>query len=162
MRGEQSEVIETHEYVVKMLPATKGYKLLMRIVRMVGPSIGIIVDGVGLSGVKADEDFLQRLGEKNLGDRFFRDSISVLMQHADEGSVEHVIKTLSEATTVKVASAGKFQALAGIFELHFQGEALHMSKWLGFALRAQFGDFWSALANAVPQGSDETKAADDQ
>lgn len=165
MREPQDTEIGGHVYRVSMLNTTRGWKLLLRVAKMVGPSIGIVVDGVGLSQTAAaDEGFLQKLADKKLGDQFFAQAISKLTDSIYERDMEHVIKELAQATRVRWNRNGElsdFMPLAGEnFEVHFQGETGRMLQWLAFALKSQFSDFSSALGSAVmSQGGDPETAA---
>lgn len=154
MREPQETEIAGHHYKVSMLQATRGWKLLLRVAKMVGPSIGIVVDGVGLSEAKpGGEGFLQRLADKKLGDQFFEQAIRTLTEAVGEKDLQHVINELAQMTKVRWQRNGElsdWMPLAGDnFEIHFQGQPGLMLQWLGFALKSQFADFSDALGNAV-------------
>lgn len=175
MREPQETEIAGHVYRVSMLQATRGWKLLLRVAKIVGPSIGIVVDGVGLTDVRVSTDkdaeggevgFLQRLADKKLGDQFFEQAIRTLSESMREKDLEHVINELASVTKLRWNRDGnlsEYMPLKGDnFEIHFQGEPALMIQWLLFALKSQFADFSTALANAVNSQGDATKTAADQ
>lgn len=133
-----SETIDGHEYTVYMLPPMTALDMLVDIGKMLGPGLGSVVDAV--SGNFA-EGGIDAVMEQNLDGAFFSKAATALFQNLNKASVRDVVTTLAGATHVD----GK--KLKDIFDIHFRGKLGGLAKWLAFSLKAQYGDFWSALAD---------------
>lgn len=161
MREMHKTRINGHAYEVTALPATRGWKLLLRVVKIVGPSLGIVIDGVGLSADEGEpENLLERLSKKKVKDKFFEQAIASLAQRLDEDGVEYIIEELSSVTRLRLNADKMGPKLNEVFEAHFQGKPVDMIKWLGFALKAQLGDFSSVLELAALQDEAGQQAAE--
>lgn len=147
MRERQETVIDGDRYSVEMLTATPAWKLLLKLSKIVGPSIGQIVDAsqAAASGGKS-------LLEANIGDAVFGEAVRSLMERMDEAAVESIIKELSGKCEVDVGGQGRSIPLSSCFELHFQGRMGALMKWLVFAVKAQYSDFLGALMSVTAQG----------
>lgn len=137
----ETKHIDGHEYEVFMLSPMTSIKLLTRMAKMLGPGIGPIVDAVSKGGG------FEQVMDQDLGDAFFSQAAEALFTRLDEDLIENVIYTMADNTMV----GGK--KLRPIFDVHFKGQLGTITKWLGFALKVQYQNFWSALGENLPQGS---------
>ena len=131
-REAQSKDIDGHLYEVTMLGGTESWKMLLKLSKMLGPGIGKI------SGSKGS---LNALMDSEIGSNFLAEAIEAFVQNVDEPAAASIIEKLKDVTLVN----GK--PLRGTFELHFQGDAIGVIKWLIFALQAQYGNFSDALSS---------------
>lgn len=141
MRETQTKTIDGHTYQVQMLPGTKSWKMMLRLSKMVGPSLGKVIDGSGGD--------LQKLLNTNMADVMLGEAIAALTERLDEADVELMVQQLAACTLVDN------KPLTDCFELHFQGDGVGVVKWLAFALKANFGPFSDVLASAK---SDQSQA----
>ena len=130
----QSKEIDGHMYSVQMLGGSDGWKMLLKLSKMLGPSLGKIVAG--------GTDNIASLMDKEIGGgAFLADAIEAFVNNVDEPSASVIIEKMKDVTTVNGTP------LRGVFELHFQGDAFGVVKWLRFALQAQYQNFSAASGN---------------
>lgn len=115
------KTIGDNSYLFRPLTATPAYKLLVKLVKMAGPSFAAM----------ASE-----------GTDKFALAANVLAQNLDERITEDIIKQLVQQSEVNG------QALKLVFEMHFQTKIGELFQFLAFALEAQFGDFIGAVLSA--------------
>lgn len=123
--------IGEYKYRCTQLGALKGRKVLVRLLKTVGPAL----DGVSEGSVGS------LLGK--------------LASSLDEDTVDYLCDTMAARTEVELPS-GKSVDLAGIFELHFAGKYGEMVKWLAFAVEVNFSSFFSDLAKGVKPEADSS------
>ena len=146
--------IDGHRYDMSMLGATASLRLFHRLFRMLGPSVGHLIDSIGAKG-KAS------LLDVDVSSKAFVAGFESLASAVSESDLEHVVDQLRKQTTLSLPE-GKVIPLAQVFDAHFQGRIGAMFQWLAWGLRVQYGDFWSALASMTPQGEGgESRAASD-
>ena len=121
MLRSESKEIEGSVYHVRVLGATEGRKLLVRLMRVLGPALG--------------EFLVNRKGEA-LADSDVLPAIAILGQRLTEEDLEYVVAKFAETTEVE--KEGKKIVLSKIQELHFAGNYLAMFKWLWFCLQTNF------------------------
>lgn len=127
-------------YTVTQFKATKALRVLTELGRLVGPSVGLLVDdseGVSFE----DPDLISK-------------AVAALAERADADTVEKLVRTLSESTQVQVGGQGALLQLPAIFDTHFAGSDLpNLFAWLKFALEVHFGGFFDSLGVSAPGGS---------
>ena len=134
MREVQTKVIDGCTYTVQMLPGTKSWKMGLRLMKMLGPSLAKALDGAGGD--------IQKLLDTKVDSGFLSEAIVMLAERLDETEVEMMVQQLAEATLVND------KPLKSIFDLHFQGNPIGVVKWLSFAVQANFAPFLKGSANA--------------
>lgn len=133
-RDSKKETIGEHKYEVFMLPPKVANRMLVEMLKAVGPALGEIVDGT--------EGGLKRLlDEKDTTNVKVAKAIESLVANLDADTLDRHMATLASVTHANGA------ALEPTFDLHFMGDLPAMYKWYFFALRANFGNFSSALAS---------------
>jgi hypothetical protein len=145
MRETQTKVIDGHTYQVQMLPGTKTWKLILRLSKMVGPSLGKMIDST--------DGNIGQLLESNIKDVFIGEAITALVERMDEADVEITIQQLAECTLVNN------KPLKPIFDLHFQGDGIGVVKWLMFAIKANIGPFSIGQAKEQSDQSEQGREA---
>lgn len=120
LRSETKE-IEGSVYHVRVLGATEGRKMLVRLMRVLGPALG--------------EFLVNRKGE-TLSDSDVLPAIAILGQRLTEEDLEYVVAKFAEATEIE--KEGRRVILSKIQELHFAGNYVAMFKWIWFCLQTNF------------------------
>jgi len=141
--GETRE-IDGNKYTVYMLGPMVSHDLLVDLSKMVGPSLGPVLD-VFANSLSSGKPTL----ENELNADFFTKAASSLFASLDKVTLKNIINSMAEVTHVD----GK--PLKPIFEAHFRGKLQAMYKWLAFAMQAQWGKCLSALVdNVQARGAD--------
>ena len=146
MDGHKKE-IDGVIYTVYMLPPKTAMDMLVDIGKVVGPSLGTIMDAASRNGGVSE------LLGMSVTSEFFSKAAGELFQRMDKAVLRSVIGQLAQ---VSMADGVK---LEDTFDIHFRGKLGSMVKWLAFALKVQFGNFFSALGDATAQGARKMKAA---
>lgn len=143
----ETRTISGDEYEVTQLPSGRGRKLLLRILRVVGPALAELVrggDGVKLSEVGADG---------------LASAMQELAARLTEDDFEYAVRELAGATKVRIGG-GDPTKLETIIDLHFAGEYGAMLQWLAFALEVNYRSFFDGLGSLVqPLHSAKAKSA---
>lgn len=143
MREVQTKVIDGCTYQVQMLPGGKGWKMGVRLVKMLGPTLAKAIGGVGGD--------LQKLLNSKLDSDFIAEVITMLSERLDETELDIIIQQLSACTVVDN------KPLKDVFDLHFQGNPIGVVKWLAFAIQANFGPLSPGLPSASQNQGEQTK-----
>lgn len=142
----REKVIDGVTYTIYMLPPKVAMDLLVDVSKVVGPSLGALLDAAeskGNGGSVLDLDITSPTISNALG---------ALLERVDKKTLRSMIDQL---VPVSMADGVK---LEGAFDIHFRGRLGSMFKWLFFALQTQFGDFIDALVGATGQGAEMTAA----
>ncbi|KKN04673.1 hypothetical protein LCGC14_1095060 [marine sediment metagenome] len=140
-------------YTFEMLEATRSWKLVLRLAKMLGPSLGHLADallsgGEGVSKEVSGKELINRLMAFDFSGDFVGSAIEALVDHMGEAEVEYVINELKSKTRVNDT-----QPLSQVFDLHFQGEPWKIINWMRHALTAQMGPSLGGLGNAAGQAA---------
>lgn len=147
--GTVSTEIDGSKYEMQMLGGHSSWRLLLRITKILGPSLGKIFDLV-IQAVKAKgetlkaRDILTMLMGMDLSSSFVNEITEALVDRMDEKEIEHVIGVLSSVCAV----SGKVMDSIH-FDSHFRGRPWSMMKWLGWAIQAQYSGFGSGSTNVA-------------
>lgn len=155
----KDKTIGEHTYRVYQLPATQGLTMFMDLAKMVGPSLGVLIDAV--KSEKGGAASLSDLMGTSLQGDAFGTAIAALVERFDTAKVQDMISKLREKSEVDVSGSGNFVKLGAVYEAHFAGKIGTLLSWLRFALEVQFADFLSSLASRAPTApSAASKALD--
>lgn len=127
----KTKSIDGFSYTVTPLPAMSQMKLLTRLLKSAGPSIGQL--GAALKGIGSAAD-LKKLDVERLVP-----AIGALFSALEDAEVEHLTRALLESALVDN------KGLWPLFNNHFQGKMLSLFKLIGFALEVNYGDFSGGL-----------------
>ena len=142
-RDSQKSKIDGHEYEVFMLPPKVARRLLVEMSKVVGPALGgIMSSGAGLA----------KLMEMSVEGVDWAAVISGLTDRLSADMLDEHMEVLAKSTHVD----GK--ELAPIFDHHFRGALGGMFKWYGFALKVNYGNFFSALESVSAPLTEAAKA----
>lgn len=137
------KTIDGEKYTFYFLSPRISYPLLLKIARMVAPSIGAAIDSIKESGndnlkeaspmTEENDNNLEKLLDSEIS---LEKIIKLLCQHIEIDAVQNIIDTLFEQT---------FHHGHGIvlsaYDALFTGRPLHLTKVLAAAIGVQFGDF---------------------
>lgn len=134
----QTTALDGTEYEVAPLDPLVANDILVDILKVVGPALGAMDDGAS--------------------DTMVEGSFRGLFERLDKAKLREIISILAKVTSVNLPG-GESPQLPAIFTLHFRGKLGLMYRWLGFALRVQFGDFFDSAAPAIARLVDLARAA---
>lgn len=121
----ESKTIDGVQYSVYMLPPRMARKILVKIVQSISPALG------------GDEDTIVA-------------ALSSVADRVSDDDLDWMMNELAKVTQVHLGG-DKAPMLAGIFDAHFKGKMGVMFSWFGFALKVQYGNFWSVWGDgSVP------------
>lgn len=128
----QEKIINGYKYSVHMLPPIESNNWLIDLSKMIGPSVGPLLDKfIG----KSFEQILQT----DIELEFLSKATQLLFSNLDKETIEKLMRRLSEKTLVD----GK--KLTDLFDVHFSGKLDEMYEWLLFAMKVQWGNSLRAL-----------------
>lgn len=142
IRTEEKQIGE-NVYRVTTLGAKAGRDLLVRLVKIAGPTIGEIVKGIDATaaakGSKKGEGF--DLGDVGL------DAVASALEKLSESISERDFAYLSDtlATRTEIvypADGGRAVPLANVYDNHFAGSYGELFGWLAFALGVNYQSFF--------------------
>lgn len=151
--------ITSHERViggttfrVVVFGAKQGRSVLLRLLKMVGPSLGSFVGGLG-RGAGKDADAAVALG--------IGEAMHELAARLAQSEVEGILDELAKHTVV-VLPGDKEPRLSDVFDDLFAGRYQDMVAWAAFALEVNYAGFFggsgpggllSRLMTLIPQAS---------
>lgn len=142
------DTIDGDTYKVYMLDPLVASDLVADIGAIIIPSLAAIS-----GNVSGDKDQLAEvLGNPeapapDAGNGYERAAV-LFFQRFNKEKQREVIGILAKVTCL-VLSDGKEPKLDSLFTIHFRGRIGAMYKWLGFALKVQFGDFFSDIVPGI-------------
>jgi hypothetical protein len=144
--------IDGYTYKVLMLDPLLATDLLTDLCQLLAPALG------ALGGVLVKErgDVLQKAldgfdaDEKTNIDVAFERAVLGFFGRLDKAKQREWIAMLTKVTML-VLPDGKEPMLSPIFLKHFQGRVFAMYKWLAFALKVQYRDFFSGTDLGIGQ-----------
>lgn len=136
MVEQRTRKIGEHEYFFSQLGASQSLKLLVRITKIVGEPLGLLIGQ--FAAPKADKQAPREIKEDLIGL-----AMKSFMNALDENEVLDIIKTLTAGTNgnQNVQCDGKNIN----FDLHYDGRFDHLFEVLKAALEVQYGNFLSAI-----------------
>ncbi len=134
------KTIDGVKYVMYMLPPKPSYRLFIKVIKMVGPALGPVLD-TALAGKSKSEttSFLDR----EVGPDFFSKAASRLFESLDESVLDRVVDEFAAVTEADGIFLNK------TFDSHFMGSLDQMAKWLGWGMKAQWGKLLSVWVDEI-------------
>ena len=124
-------------YTMSMLPPMKSHRLLVKIVQMVGPSLGPVFDMFFGKSQKTGTEVL----DQEVPAEFFTKAAGTLFDSLDEKILDQVIKEFKAVTVVEGLGL-----LENKFDAHFLGKLDEMYHWLAWGMSVQWGKVFGGLA----------------
>lgn len=116
--------IGKHEYDVTQFGSSMGRKVLVKLLRLVGPA--------------AAEAFSSGKGDRGGA------AIAALASAMNEEDFEEIYDAFAKASRVEVAP-NKWPLVSDVGELHFAGNYAEMLGWLAFGLEVNYANFFGGL-----------------
>ena len=135
MREPVEKIIDGERYTFCQLPPKRSLKLMMRILRIVGPTLGVAVDGVKGSVTGAGVDVQSLMA----ADIDLARIVAVLCERLDQNEVEAIVDDLLSQTI----HAGQGE-VSRKFDALFGGRLPHLFKVVYAALLVEYSDFLAA------------------
>jgi hypothetical protein len=126
-------------YRVTQFGVGQGLPLLVKLAKLLGPSLAASLKGLGGKSLKQGQDVLD-LPVGVLGD-----AVLELAERLQEETVVALVHQLAESTQVSKGSdrgGEKWVPLTDELELHWAGNYLNMLKWLAFGLEVNYASFF--------------------
>ena len=128
------------QYTMSMLPPMKSHRLLTKVAKMVGPSLGPVFDKL-FNEVKAGKgDVL----DQDVPVAFFTNAAGSLFDSLDEKVLDEVMAEFQAVTVVEGLGL-----LEGKFDVHFLGRLDEMYQWVAWGMSVQWGKVFGGLAAAA-------------
>ncbi len=149
--GRQSvnKVIDGKEYTFYEFNATTAWTTWVSVSKMFGKPIGSAIDSIVKGSKGSINDLLDTSTSEMTKIVSIEKVVSQLMDNIDEDKTLKIVMKLMESTMFKGSRVNE------IFDVHFQGEMLHLLKVISAALEVQFGDFLKGLF--AKQGGKDTQ-----
>src|SRR5690606_32678947 len=125
--GLQTRTIGNHIYQVRKLGASDGRKMLIRLVKLLGPALAALLEDPSLGKSKKKGWSILDLDTASMGR-----ALRTLAERLGEEDLEYFVKTLGPTTQVELTD-GRVQVLdLETQELHWAGNFSSMFKWIAF------------------------------
>lgn len=136
----KSKTIGRYEYRVTQLGFKRGNATWIRLLKVLGPALGRLLEG-----------------GRSLGSLAIADSLGSLAANLTEDDLNYFCEVFGESTVVNVSADKQPILIPKLQETHFAGQYGEMLKWLAFCVEVNYSDFLSAFAG--PLGGDQTQTA---
>lgn len=161
MRESQTDTIGDFVFTVHMMPPMQAHKALLRLARLAGPVLGPLLASEGT--VRGVVEHLKATTVSSLLDKpapsddgigsgfgWIDEALRRASTELNDEFFDFVIPLLQKATDVEPRPASGKSILtekkclgdSGVFDVVFAGQMTLMYKWLWFAWRAQYKDFF--------------------
>lgn len=141
----QTTTIDGHSYKCLMLDPLVATDMVADLGHLFGPSLGALGGALLSESGGAVQKLLDEGGE-NFGEALEK-AVSEFFSRFDKAKQREFINILSEVTFV--TQGDKEIKLNSIMAIHFRGRIGALYKWLGWALKVQFGDFFSPFGTVI-------------
>lgn len=131
MRKEIKKTIGEHEYIFFQFNATDGLKIWVKLLKLLGAPLGIIINNV------ADNKKIEAIDLKNVS---IDKAVEILAENLDAENTVALIKEILQS----VIHNGK--RVSEIFDVHFQGNYTQLFTVVYGALEVNYKDFLLELA----------------
>jgi hypothetical protein len=142
MLDSRDKQVGSSTYRVTQLGATQSLTTLLDLAKMLGPALGVVVDGAGGHSASFAD-----LANAQVTGAVFARATEALFSRLDNVKVQEIINKMREKTQVDREGNGNFQNLAPIFDVHFAGKMGELFGWFRFALEVNYSDFLPLLAD---------------
>ncbi len=127
----KARTIGRFEYRVTQLGFKRGNATWIRLLKVLGPVLGKLLEGGGFKGI----------GVEGLSG-----GLSALAENLTQEDLEYFCEVFGESTIVHVSADKDPVLLPKYQETHFAGQYGEMLKWLAFCVEVNYSDFFAAFA----------------
>ena len=146
--GTVETVIDGHRYEMQMMAATPARRLLLRILKVIGPTLGTMLDQILLNirgkGDLTGRDVIQVLMGSGIDGKAASEMITLFVDRMSEAELDYVV-----AQMITLCSVGGQRMNPGSYEAHFTGRPWSAMKWLAWTIKAQYSPSLSDKSNDV-------------
>lgn len=136
----RDKVIGEHTYRTKQLGAVAARKLLMRLVKVLGPAFSAFLrNNASLDSKKLLDMKLDVIAQ----------AVEEFSNIATDEDLEYVCAVFGAVSTVEFSDGRSIHLDKQGQDTHFSGRLFEMLKWLGFCLEANFSDFFVGMQNTA-------------
>lgn len=137
-----------YTYEVVQLGATAGLRMSAELIKILAPSLGALAGNADLTG-----GIKSAIGG-HLKPKALEDAARALASSLDSTKVQAIVKELADTTEIWGPGFGDAGApLSMHFDDHFAGKYVNLGRWLAFALKVNFSDFFDGLSGMQGQPS---------
>lgn len=154
----QTTTIDGCTYRCLMLDPLTATDMVADLGFVFGPSLGAL-GGALLSESGGGGDVVERFMQEG-GESFgtaLEKAVLEFFARFDKAKQREFINTLADVTFVK--EGDKEVKLSAVLAIHFRGRIASLYKWLGWALKVQFGDFFSPFGTVIARAAQKQAAA---
>ena len=130
-REVETKRIDDEKYACRMMPATKGQKVLIRLTELVGRPALVMTAGVIRSEGEVEVHDIIELGTRIIFERLTDDEADATIKDVLDG--------------VMVENGGE---VLKNFDEHFRGRIMHLYKVFAWALEVNYRDFFDAALSS--------------
>lgn len=148
----ETKDIDGHTYRVRHLDPMTAQDMVVDLADILGPAIAAVggkmmaTQGDSTQMAEGADPDTVMSGESYEGS--FERAILGVVQRLSKAKQREFIDKLAAVSWV-VQDDGKEPKLSTIYAHHFRGRVMSAYRWLAFALRVQFADFFSALSPVI-------------
>jgi hypothetical protein len=137
----KSEPIDSYTYEVTQFGAIEGRRMLVQLGKILVPTLGSALQGLDLGALFREG--APKIADLDVANVDFSAIAQTLASSADPNVLETLMDKLADGTEVWGPGFGADGApLSRHFDDHFAGRYVAMLRWLAFALRSNYGDFF--------------------
>jgi hypothetical protein len=136
------KTIGEHKYEMYMLAPKTSHTLLVKVMKMLGPSLGPVAD-MFFNKLKNTKNVSEIMNQE-VGAEFFSKAANTLFNDLDNAIIDDVIDKFGDVTHVDGVP------LKGIFDAHFLGSLGEMYQWLFWGMQVQWGKSLTGLVDLIP------------
>jgi hypothetical protein len=131
----KDRIIGDNTYRVTQLPTGEGRRILVKLVKVIGPAISVMVEelGDGKDAPTILDSEMSSVGE----------AIRLFLDRVEQTDLDDLVTTFGRFTVVLIGDKVLPLSLE-MQELHFSGKYLEMFKWLAFCLEWNYSDFFAS------------------
>ena len=139
------ETIGKHRFQITQLPGLVSLRVFTRLVKLLGPSIGTVVNSDAELANLLDQD-VGKLGT----------AIATLCVDLDVDEVESLARVFAKYSKVEVGGEDGFAEMGDvIFNATFKGDIGSLLLWFGACVRVNYSSFLDVLGATVAPASED-------
>ncbi len=159
----ETKKIGDYTYKILMLDPLTSADILLDIVKTIAPAAGAFGAMFASKGNKTSiSSILDGESEESGGfggnPESIERAIVGLIDRLERDKLHEIIEHMAKVTSFSKGD-NKWPELSTAFNIHFRGHTAEMFKWLGFALKVQYGSFFSSQGGGILHAVQEMAAA---
>ncbi len=160
----KERVIDDKKYCITQLGWREGKTVLMRLFKILAPSVGSLVKG--LNNVPGKDSLL----DANISFDNVSDALNSLSSYLNDEDMTYFIETFAKKTMVTMPGGAiiklgnQFQVDEGSMEAVFGGDYQALMRWLMFAIEVNYANFFTGAGglNAFAQAMQKVAGSQSQ